>query len=204
MRKILQFILLVACCITTVSAQDEFDKNNFYVGYSNNQVDVSENDVDENEDLEDFFEGREGFNGFNVSYTRNVSRFVGLKGDYAYHRKTFEIADGNSTLRLKSNLHNFVGGVQFKDNSNEKRFKPFAHVMAGVARSSVKFSNSLDTDLSDFDDSTTGVSFVVGGGIDFRVSRRVDIRAIQLDYNPTHLGGDFQHNFRIGVGIVIR
>ena len=198
MKKVLVFMLFIACCAAPTMAQDDFNKNNFFVGYSNNQVDVSEDGV------EDSSTEREAFNGFNASYTRNFSRFVGIKGDYAFHRKNFEVEDGNSTLRLKANLHNFVGGVQFKDNSNEKRFKPFAHVMAGVARSSIEFSNSLGTDFSDFDDSETGFSMVVGGGIDFRVSRRVDIRAIQVDYNPTHLGGSFQQNFRIGLGVVIR
>lgn len=54
---------------------------------------------------------------------------------------------------------------------------------------------------------------VFGAGIDVKVSKRVDIRIIQFDYNPIFfreqdfddftLAGRTQNNFRIGVGIVI-
>lgn len=53
-------------------------------------------------------------------------------------------------------------------------------------------------------ESETGLAGILGGGIDFRVNDRVDIRAIQFDYNPTRLSGETQHNFRIGVGVVFR
>jgi hypothetical protein len=50
--------------------------------------------------------------------------------------------------------------------------------------------------------SSTGFSTVIGGGIDFRLNNRVQVRAIQFDYNPTRLEGSWQNNLRIGAGIV--
>jgi hypothetical protein len=61
-----------------------------------------------------------------------------------------------------------------------------------------------DTDIDDFEDSETGFAGAFGGGVDFRINDRVDFRAIQFDYAPTRLGGETQHNFRIGVGVVFR
>jgi hypothetical protein len=49
----------------------------------------------------------------------------------------------------------------------------------------------------------TGFAGAFGGGLDIRASDRVDVRVIQFDYNPTRLFDSTQHNFRIGVGIVI-
>ena len=53
-------------------------------------------------------------------------------------------------------------------------------------------------------DSETGFAGVIGGGVDIRVTPRIDFRAIQLDYNPTRLGGQTLHNFRVGIGLVFR
>ncbi len=57
--------------------------------------------------------------------------------------------------------------------------------------------------VTDFTDTDTGFAGVIGGGLDIRASKRFDIRVIQIDYNPTHVFDNTQHNFRIGAGIVI-
>jgi hypothetical protein len=190
--------LLVACFAPAAFAQtgDDYNKVEFFGGYSHNRVDTG---IDDNDpDLGDIFDEREGFNGFNASITGNVSRYVGLKFDYSYHQRDIEFGADNTNFRL----HNFLGGVQFKDNTkdSEKVVKPFAHILAGAARASV--------DLTEFDDtledvSETGFAAAIGGGLDIRVHPRVDIRAIQFDYNPNRFEGQTSHNFRIGVGIVI-
>jgi hypothetical protein len=46
-----------------------------------------------------------------------------------------------------------------------------------------------------------------GGGIDFRVSRHLDVRAVQADYVRTQLPNSLsnaQNSLRLGVGIVLR
>ena len=45
-------------------------------------------------------------------------------------------------------------------------------------------------------------AFVSTVGIDFKVNKTVQIRAIQVDYNPLRIGGQTDHNLRIGAGIV--
>ena len=105
--------LIAALCLTILtgicaSAQtvNDYNKNEFFVGYSNQQIDRGR---------------RDGFNGFEGSYVRNVSRYLGVKGDVsaACRNESFEnafILPGGTTLTTfraesKDSLHNFLGGV---------------------------------------------------------------------------------------------
>ncbi|MGH9897431.1 MAG: outer membrane protein [Pyrinomonadaceae bacterium] len=196
MKKLLALFMFVFCSATFTFAQstDDYHKFEVYGGYSHNRVDTTIGG--------DFTDDRTGFNGFNASITGNISRYIGLKFDYAFHRKTFDTGDILFGTDVRSNLNTFLGGVQIKDNSNGKIIKPFAHALAGVARTSIdvqgipQFTNGLGNN------SETGFSAALGGGLDIGVSRRIDIRAFQFDYNPTRFADSTQHNFRFGVGIV--
>jgi hypothetical protein len=151
---------------------------------------------EEDDDIIEESDGREGFNGFEAAITGNVSRYVGLKGDYSFHRRSFELGPD---LDARTDIHQILGGVQFQDNALEgNRVRPFAHFLAGVAHQRFSISSSDETV------SKTGFAAAFGGGIDIRVSDRVDFRAVQFDYNPNRIAGQTQHNFRIGVGIVFR
>ena len=217
-------LLLVAVFVGMISAStamcqgsSDYRRFEFFAGYSHNRVDVGPvEDFDPNDDLEfnDIFDEREGFNGVNLSVAGNFSRYLGAKFDYSYHQKRFEFAGDHTTIRL----HNFLGGIQVKDNAPEGTWKPFAHALVGVGRTSADLSQ-FDNRLEDFDDA--GFAAAIGGGLDVRVANRIDVRLIQFDYNPmrfdfTDFGtagipgtpafrGDLKrtlHNFRIGVGIV--
>lgn len=204
MRKLILMAIFVAASAPFTFAQstDDYNKVNFFAGFSHNRVDTGISDADP--DLDDFVDEREGFNGFNTSITGNISRYVGLKGDYSYHRKSFSESIGGVTAEVDTNLHNLVGGVQFKDNAKETKVKPFAHLMAGIAHAKFDASVTGVPGFTGDSDSDTGFAGIIGGGIDIRVSDRVDFRAVQFDYNPTRLGDETQHNFRIGIGIVIK
>jgi hypothetical protein len=183
MKKLLLAALFILCLTplsfaqTTIAQasadEDDYPRGEFYVGYSHLRFTTG---------------GSTGFNGFNASITGNVSKYVGLKFDVAGHYKS-EFGDSLS-------VYNVLGGVQLKQNSREARVKPFAHALAGIAR----FKASAGG-FGDF--SETGFAGVIGGGLDIRAGRRFDVRAIQVDYNPTRIVGETNHNFRIGAGIVI-
>src|SRR5205085_3471413 len=117
-------------------------------------------------------QNREGFNGFEVAATGNLSRYFGLKGDYTFHRKTFDDTSAGTGVSVKNDLRTLVGGVEVKDNNEDTKIKPFAHGLVGFthARASV-------TGVTGLDDTQTGFAAVIGGGLDFRLSPRVDIRA---------------------------
>ncbi len=103
MRKLLFATIIVACAASFGWAQstDDYHKYDIYAGYSHARV--------------DFGGDREGFNGFEAAVTGNFTRYVGLKGDYAFHFKSF----GTSPFNVDAKTHTLVGGVQIKDNSTE-------------------------------------------------------------------------------------
>ena len=192
MRKLLFSMIIMACAASFSFAQsDDYNKVDIYAGFSHARVD---------------FGGEfEGFNGVEGAVTGNISRYVGLKGDYAFHRKNFDFAPN---VDIKARTHTLVGGVQFKDNSKETKLKPFAHFMAGFTHAKAEVDPVVCIAVigqpCPFSQQDNGFAGVIGGGVDIKISPRVDFRAIQFDYNPTRLGGETQHNFRVGIGIVFR
>lgn len=216
MLRRLGFIAIVVSLLQlSAIAQSSGDrsKGEFYVGYSNNQVDVGVSDDDD--DFQDFFDDRVSAHGFEISGVGNVNRWLGIKGDFSAHFKQFDVDDPftpSTVYQVDASLYNFLAGVQVKDNNRDgSRFRPFGHVLFGAAHARTEFNDAFfsgpfctdpDFDCDDLTESDTGFAAAFGGGIDIRVNRRFSVRAIQLDYNPTWLAGSTQHNFRFGAGVV--
>lgn len=223
MRKLLLTLMLAGACAPAAFAQsspDERDKVNVFVGFSHNRVDTG----DDAEAFGNAVDRREGFNGVNGSITGNISRYVGLKFDYSYHRKEIDTTVNVICVaapclpvpfNVDANVHNFLGGVQFKDNTKDpdKRLRPFGHVLVGAHKSTVTVPVEVCAFVGVCPDRVvdeTGFAAAVGGGLDVRLSDRVSVRAVQLDWNPNRFGSDANfgfgshtsHNFRIGVGVV--
>src|ERR671917_347837 len=118
---------IILACASIAAAQSDYKKFEFFGGYSHNRIDTGIGDDDP--ELGDIINEREGFHGFNTSLTGNVTRYVGLKFDFSAHFKseTFPLGTVPDAVDLNSRLYNFLGGVQLKDNSAETTFKPFAH-----------------------------------------------------------------------------
>ena len=191
-------ILLAVLRLTFAQPLRRIPKSGASSGFSHNRVDYVQSGGDETSPAIIDERGTTGVNAFGC--TGNVSPYAPAPGAI---RSPQGFSDSTLPgIDVNSDLHNFVGGVQFKDNSKETKVKPFAHLMAGIAHA--KFNVSGAPAGFDFDESETGFSGIVGGGLDFRISDRVDFRAVQFDYNPTRLSGETQHNFRVGIGIVFR
>lgn len=212
--------LISAFCLTIISSvfafaqtTDEYKKAEFFVGYSNNQVDTG---ADSGDSVRDFFNDRSSFNGFNVSGVANVTRYVGIKGDvsgtYRNDRFSVPVTTGTTTqnvgFKLNSSLYNFLGGVQVKDNASSARLKPFGYALVGAGHGRVKVKDvtcPTGIDCSDFtSDSETGLAGAFGGGLDIKINDRVDFRAIKVDYNPIKFDSGTQHNVRFGIGFVFK
>jgi hypothetical protein len=213
--------LFLAFCLTVVSSvfafaqtTTDYKKAEFYVGYSNNQVDTGANSNTGNA-ARDFFNDRVGFHGFEVAGVANVSRYVGIKGDISggYKRENFTTTFGTGAsantvnVETKNSIYNFLGGVQIKDNSTEARVKPFAHILGGAGHVRFKVDritcSNASANCSNLitSESETGLAGAFGGGLDVRLGNRVDLRLIQVDYNPVRLEGSTSHNFRFGIGL---
>ncbi len=216
MQKLFLALFLTAFTSLAAFAQtSDYKKGEFYVGYSNGQVDTG---IESGNTSIDFFRERENFNGVNVAGVYNVSRYVGIKGDFSatYNSKRFTGEAGGIggpvTISVKNNnsLYNFLGGVQIKDNSREGRFKPFVHALVGAAHARVKISDytcspTVNCPIPTFADTSfgeTGLAGAFGGGLDIRLNDKVQLRAFQVDYNPTRIDGNTQNNIRLGIGLV--
>lgn len=171
-------------------SNNEYKKNEFYVGYSQQRGSSDEAKL----------------NGFETSAVHNVSRYVGLKANFtagfanpknlSYYSST--PTPGLYTAEAKIQNYAVGGGVQFKDNSlSGSRLKPFAHGLVGASFNRVKYSYLGRTDK--YND--TALTFTVGGGLDVRVKDNFQIRLIQVDYNPIIVHGGASR-YRLGAGVV--
>ena len=78
-------MMMLSSIFAFAQSTDDYKKAEVSVSFSNNQVDTGISDDDN--DLRDVFNDREGFNGFEVSAVGNVSHYIGIKGDFSGHYK---------------------------------------------------------------------------------------------------------------------
>ena len=168
--------------------------------------------------------------GFELAITRNFHKYVGAKFDYSLHLREDEFSRPAGNGTIDSTVQNFLGGIQVKNNLEDgPRFKPFGHALFGVA------NQKLDVDspqlpavlgISDFHVNETSFAMAFGGGLDIKLNERIEIRAVQVDWNiinrgdqqlgtvlvptpfqtvgqPFVIPGMRQDNLRLSVGIVI-
>lgn len=222
MKRVFFALFLAATAVAGVTAQntDDYKKTEFYVGYSNGQVDNGNNSSAGA--VSSFFADRETFHGFEASGVYNVTRYIGVKADVsgAYKNESFggtftnPLTNTTTTIAGSNNLslYNVLGGIQIKDNSVDKKVKPFAHALGGIAhfRTAVKdFSctpaancGAMTFAGQTFSDTKAAGAF--GGGLDIRINDRFDFRVVQVDYNPAWTSDGTIHNFRAGIGIVFK
>jgi opacity protein-like surface antigen len=210
MNKLIKILCLTCVLTVTLFAQntpDEYKKNEFYGGYSNQQLEGG---------------GYRTANGFEGAYVRNIHRYFGIKADVsgAFRSDSFvfsgsDATNGNFSYRGEATVqvYNFLGGVQVKNNASKARFKPFAHALAGVAVNRYKNSSltciqgtcpAFVSAVPGFSATNTNFALAVGGGLDIKINDRIDFRAIQVDYNPIIRGSSVQNNIRLGIGIVFK
>jgi hypothetical protein len=110
---------------------------------------------------------------------------------------------------LKTSIYNFMGGIQLKDNGRgAELFKPFAHLSIGSALTRERVdayaldpsSGQLFLDLKTRSD--WGAAGAVGGGLDIRLSDRIDLRAVQVDYHKATIFNNSTDSLRVGIGLV--
>jgi opacity protein-like surface antigen len=169
-----------------------------------------------------FFCDRRGFNGFDTSVAFNFTKYLGVKGNFSGHFKSDRFVDTSppTTNVTKERLYNFLAGVQIKDNSATTRVKPYAHALFGVAHYTVNDTQTSPVAFLNFNvrDSNRSFAMKLGGGIDLRASEHIDLRLVEINYNPIFAGqrtlvggpvpsnplvanGRTAHNFTIGVGV---
>jgi len=134
---------------------------------------------------------RRDFHGFNLGAKYNLSKSFGIRADFsAYFDKTRAVdtfgtgADAHTdTNTFKDRTYILVAGPEFA--AERGSWKPFVHLMGGFARQT---SDDTQTSTGPFafslHDRVTSPALKVGGGIDVRLTPKVALRIIEIDYNP--------------------
>jgi opacity protein-like surface antigen len=199
---ILLAVVLLSCGAAFSQTQGGVNRIEFFGGYSHSRVDTTL----DSDDFEEDIGGRFGANGVNISVTANFTKYIGAKVDYAHHQKREDFVFDAEEYELKYTNDTIMGGIQVKNNAKDgPRLKPFFHGLAGISR------QKLALTTFDISEGQSNFTFAVGGGLDIRVHKNVDIRVFQIDYNPTYIkdfeidgseiNGRLQNNFRFGFGI---
>jgi opacity protein-like surface antigen len=224
---VLLFALLIACA-PAAAAQDEYRKWEFFGGYSYMNFDNAAGNTN-NAAVNEVFGEKESLQGFDLSITRNVHRYVGVKFDYSLHLRednfSISAAPGRDAAAgtIDTTVQNYLFGVQFQNNLKDgPRLRPFAHALAGFAVEKIDLdSPQLQTvfGVNDFHVNETSFAAALGGGVDLKVTKRIDARLAQIDWNIIRRGDQQfqsfpagqnlvlpntrQDNFRFSIGIVV-
>ncbi|MFL6335656.1 MAG: outer membrane beta-barrel protein [Pyrinomonadaceae bacterium] len=175
MRKVICAVCLLLLAALSASAQEEVPKAEVFGGYS--------------------WAGGD-FHGWNASVTGNVNRWFGLTADFDGH-----YSDGEpGVVRERQRAHSILVGPRF--SLRRKRATPFAYALFG----GIRFRSEVSAPAFNFfaSDADTGFNMALGGGLDVRLSRRVAVRAFQLDYMRPNFFGEAHDRGRLAFGLVLR
>lgn len=194
MKKLMLATVMLVCCATLALAQntDQYPKNEVFIGYSYENADINSLTINP---------GRAGLQGVNFEYTRNIYKIVGITADFSGHIKRESLATNAGEVQHNREQYNLLGGLQLKAR-NQSRVTPFAHALLGVGLFRGFSAILAPSGNTYFFDDAKSFALAFGGGLDIRANKRISIRVIQADYNPTFFGQGRQNNFRLSVGVV--
>lgn len=177
-------------------------------------------------DGQQFFCERRGFPGGAASLTWNLQPHLGVQARLEGRGRSETFVDDfggiTQTIGVRERSWGFYAGLQWKENRHDRRWKPFAHALAGVVRYTDRQAQTVDA-FPEFDyvaeDAFTSLALKLGGGLDVRLGRHVDLRAVEASYSPVFakdrdfdtVSGPFRfratgrtaHDFTLGAGFVI-
>ena len=221
--------LLLVFASTTPAQRDDYKRWEFFGGYSAMKFDTLAGDTG-NPNVDDVLGGRNTLRGLELAGTYYFRKYFGATGDYSAHWRNDDFTRAAGSGTVHSNVQNILGGITVKNNSDSGPvFKPFAHALFGFAHQKVNVDSAQLPALfgiSQFDTSESSFAMAFGGGVDLRVNHRIDVRAIQIDWNiidrgaqqtgivltptphqtvgtPFVIPGTRQDNLRLSAGIVI-
>ncbi|HZR24975.1 MAG TPA: hypothetical protein VFA59_15385 [Vicinamibacterales bacterium] len=169
---------------------------------------------------------RNAFHGADVAVVYSISRYIGVATNVTWQRHSDTYVDnfgpgGVQTSTNTEHKYSVLGGVQIKDRASAAPVRPFAHALVGVVHEKLSGADANPVEgPSTYSDAPTSVGMKVGGGLDVRLGRNVDLRAIEIDYAPVfardrdlsinppdygiHIVGKRADDVSLSFGIVLR
>lgn len=231
MHKILRYVAIATILVLSTSsltAQDEINRIEVFGGYAYMNLNRGVDPDEFNDDFSDFPGNRVHAHGFNGSLTYNFTRYLGAKFDMTLHSygedftSQFYVNPPPPTLpppgtfKLSQNIYQYMGGIQVKDNLKEgSKLRPFGHALIGISQQDFSVDQTAPINAQLFKVESTDWAMKFGGGIDYKVHKNIDIRLIQVDWNPVwrgdkdfggqfgNVGGVLQNNFQLTFGVAI-
>jgi len=164
------------------------------------------------------------FPGWNAEAQYNVTRWLGIVADASGRYGQPITGKGGDQLSGLPSLtgYTLLVGPAFSFK-NKTKFTPFVHALFGYDRASLNSSTitGVSTPVTSVATTNTDAAVALGGGVDYKVSRRFALRLAQLDdLHTTHdfnkfYGSAFptgifeglptkENNFRISAGIIVK
>jgi opacity protein-like surface antigen len=162
------------------------------------------------------------FHGWNAAAQWNVNNWLGITADFSGHYGEPVTVSGtlpSGTTLPSASLHNFLFGPTLSYRT--EHLKPFVHTLFGVNRlHTTSFTVPVAAGVAvqglrtavvatgsgtvpEFTDNAFAMA--IGGGVDYRLTKRFTVRMGQLDYLYTKhnagSAGDHQNNFRFSTGL---
>jgi hypothetical protein len=139
----------------------------------------------------------QGFNGWDASATGYFNKYLGVTGDFGGAYATISGVSGH--------VYTYTGGpvVSFR----EGKINPFVHALFGGVR--------LTASESGVSVSRTGFTTMFGAGVDYKATKAISLRVIDVDWLYYHFGSTMiagsgvpsvsqSNNVRITAGVVFR
>jgi hypothetical protein len=189
---ILKLVLGALACLSLFASEgrgQEYSKFDVFAGYSYVRANPS------GATLPSF-----NMNGGEASLAYNANKWLSGVVDFAGYR-TSQLTS-LEPRDFKGNMYTYLFGPRISYR-HMGRVTPFGQTLFGVAHAlNGTYLNGKQTDFA----------MSVGGGIDFRLSRRISIRPVQADYLLTHFNefesfqfpttNSTQNNVRLSAGLV--
>ena len=230
MRKFLWLLLLALLPVQLAWAQvpqGDRPRAEIFFGYSNLQAEGLPGEEGQDDSFDDeVFGERAGLNGFNAALTGYITRRFGITGDFSFNQNDRDFTGPGGRGSLNTRVINVLGGPTVKF-FNDSRVTPFARALFGIANTRFEAEEERNvaggTRRSSFTTNATDFAMALGGGVDVKLNDRVDLRVLQVDYNPVflrdrsiqvlggagavipqRLEGQRQDNIRLSFGVVFR
>ena len=212
------FLCLALLLASTAVTLAQGKRAEVFIGYSNLQADRSFDDLGNLSTFRDSFK-RNGMHGVEGSITGFPVSWLGVTGDFSYHRKESSTSITGGSSQYDREMFYFMGGPTLKIR-NATRIEPFARALIGGAhlRENYTLTTTTATGSSQLTISpnTTKWAMGLGGGLDVRLGDKFSLRLIQVDYTPIFTGDRIFNvnnntirlsknridNVRVSVGIV--
>ena len=154
----------------------------------------------------------QSFNGGGAALVYNPLTWLGIKAEFTGYSFgsgwTNKLRELGYTGSAGTSMFLYQFGPQIKKHSG--KLQPYVHTLYGVAHSSgyaavLRAKGSGTFILASGGDNNTAFAMELGGGLDVPLSRTIEIRPVELDYQLTRFGfqnfSANQNNFKYFGGI---